>query len=90
MSSVTGSFKFHFSLDAQKKMSIDRYLSSHTKKLPYSMQETPGFSKKAKAKHRTKINLSILRHKENSREETARNESHREMSRAPSRPGGQG
>lgn len=53
------------------------------------MQEAPGFSK-AKAKHGTKINLSILRHKENSREETARNESHREMSIAPSRPGGQG
>lgn len=32
MSSVTGSFKFHFSLDAQKKMSIDRYLFIHTKK----------------------------------------------------------
>lgn len=89
MSSVTGSFKFHFSLDAQKKMSIDRYLFIHTKKLPYSMQEAPGFSK-AKAKQGTKINLSILRHKENSREETARNESHCEMSRAPSRPGGQG
>lgn len=84
MSSVTGPFKFPFSLDAQKKLSIDRYLFIHTKELPYS-----GFSK-AKAKHRTKINPSILRHKENSRGETARNELHCEISRAPSRTGGQG
>lgn len=34
MSSVTGPFKFYFSLDAQKNLSIDRYLFIHTKELP--------------------------------------------------------
>lgn len=64
MSSVTGSFKFHFSLDAQKKMSIDRYLFIHTKKTSIFNAGNTSVFKKVKAKHRTKINLSILRHRE--------------------------